>query len=171
MHTNLLSPQYLSPSRLQSLHLSLGSPKCAQKYQIRAVLNLNMAYNYKKNERAILRQVQETMRIQPWGSVAHPWTQQYIHTHIGLRCIIAMAIINMISLYLLLILSPHEQAYLFFVVHVVILIYLDITWIATGLINPGIINSSGDDEYMCPMCEDPKTIPENFANVGHCMEC
>ena len=84
-----------------------------------------------------------------------------------------MMLVNLLSIFLLLILYPYENAYTFFIVHVVILIYLDITWIATGLINPGIIPPSTTDDYPCVHCVDAQKGKETHALVehNHCMEC
>ena len=42
---------------------------------------------------------------------------------------------------------------MFFTVHLVILIYLDLVWIATGLVNPGIISKSGYEQLGCINCK------------------
>ena len=82
-----------------------------------------------------------------------------------------MAIINFISLYLLFILHGYESAYSFFIVHVVIIIYLDVTWIATGIINPGIIDLAEATEYPCQLCENSNLEIINMTNSNHCRDC
>lgn len=97
-----------------------------------------------------------------------------IHQYVGVRCLLIMAILNLLSISLLLMLHPYETAYTFFIVHVVILTYLDITWLATALINPGII-SSPDQE--CEHCidfdvgNDMGNESVDMGNERHCGEC
>jgi hypothetical protein len=50
-----------------------------------------------------------------------------------------MLAVNVISVFMLIVLSMFEEAYLFFMVQLVIIIYIDITWISAGILNPGII--------------------------------
>ncbi len=50
----------------------------------------------------------------------------------------------MVSIYLLLKLNASEEGKLYFYVYLVIVIYLNITWLACALINPGIAIPEGD---------------------------
>lgn len=63
-----------------------------------------------------------------------------------------MLMVNGISLLLLLILNKSETGYTFFIVHIVILIFLDLTWVAAGVINPGLVVRWDDDDDQCPRC-------------------
>lgn len=83
-----------------------------------------------------------------------------------------MTAVNLISLYLLFLLHSYKSAYPFFILHVVILIYVDITWIATGIINPGIKTQVKEDpEDECMLCEDPTIEDQSLTTYNHCQEC
>ena len=51
---------------------------------------------------------------------------------------VSLLVANIVSLYMIVVLSRYEDAYLFMMINIVLLIYLDIAWISTGLLNPGI---------------------------------
>ena len=86
------------------------------------------------------------MRGLPWGTLAYAWTESYTSSHIGLICILCLLAVNLTSLFLLIILNQKQSGYNFFLVHIVILIYLDIVWIAGGCINPGIVLRQDEDD-------------------------
>lgn len=99
----------------------------------------------------------------------------YINNNLGLICFICLLTVNIVSLFLLLLLNQSESGYNFFLVHIVILIYLDIVWVAGGCINPGIVLERDDDDEECPKCQENEEEVPDFTNhdnsITHCNEC
>lgn len=79
-----------------------------------------------------------------------------------------MLTVNLISIVMILLLSPYEEAYAFRMVNMVTLIYLDVCWLTAGIVNPGIITKSRADQYSCIACKEDLQ-DENIVNAeGHC---
>jgi hypothetical protein len=81
-------------------------------------------------------------------------------------------VVNAISVIMCVNLSRIETAKPFFYLSVLVLVYLDVTWLASGLINPGIaIKSSSDEGQMCSYCiENGREVPQG-GDRTHCHEC
>lgn len=60
----------------------------------------------------------------------------------------------------------------FFYLSVLILIYFDITWLASALTNPGIaIADDDDDGELCQYCSEDKRDIVKTGDREHCREC
>lgn len=71
-------------------------------------------------------------------SPAYHRTQLYIHSYSDLFFLITFLLANTVSLFTIARLNGDERAKPFLYLSIVILIFLDVVWLATALINPGI---------------------------------
>lgn len=72
---------------------------------------------------------------------------------------------------MIMLLSPYDEAYAFRLVNMVTLICLDISWLATATINPGIIPKSKQDDYNCIVCKYNANADELVTTPSHCRDC
>lgn len=84
-----------------------------------------------------------------------------------------MLIVNAFSLIYMIVLNRIEGGRTYFLLQLVSLVFIDLAWLTSGLINPGIaIVSSNEGGEICEHCHREHAIEvEKIVGRMHCSEC